>query len=420
MTSSLERIRGRVLAPDPHTPRLVDWPDALIEIDARGRITDVRAAPADCEVPETWPGAVVLPGFVDCHLHYPQTRIIGSASGPLLPWLERSVFPEEARFADDAHAVAVADEFCAAMIAQGTTSAGVFSSSHPSATQILLEALDRAGLRAVTGVTLMDREAPDAVTLGADAALAALEGLLDRHHGEVAGVVIEPLVQGAAGMIVSPPGFLRGVRELCDGANALLICDEVATGFGRTGRMFACEHEGVSPDLMAVAKGITGGYLPLAATLATEDLYEGFLANYQDMKHFFHGHTYTANPVAAAVAIANLDLFETDRTLERLQPKIERLAKGLERFRAHPNVGDVRQKGFMVGIELVRDRATKEAHPPEEKICIRVTDEARRRGVIIRPLAPALVLMPPLAITDEELDFLLDVTYASVEAVLGT
>ena len=183
MTSSLERIRGRVLAPDPHTPRLVDWPDALIEIDARGRITDVRAAPADCEVPETWPGAVVLPGFVDCHLHYPQTRIIGSASGPLLPWLERSVFPEEARFADDAHAVAVADEFCAAMIAQGTTSAGVFSSSHPSATQILLEALDRAGLRAVTGVTLMDREAPDAVTLGADAALAALDELRERWHG---------------------------------------------------------------------------------------------------------------------------------------------------------------------------------------------------------------------------------------------
>ena len=183
MSSPFELIRGRVLAPDPDARRIELWDDALIHVDARGRITDLRAAPADCEVPETWPGAVVLPAFVDCHLHYPQTRIIGSASGPLLPWLERSVFPEEARFGHDAHARAVAEEFCAAMIAQGTTSAGIFSSSHPSATQILLETLDRRGLRAATGVTLMDREAPDAVTLSADAAIAALDELRERWHG---------------------------------------------------------------------------------------------------------------------------------------------------------------------------------------------------------------------------------------------
>lgn len=253
----------------------------------------------------------------------------------------------------------------------------------------------------------------------AAAALAELEALMNAHRAELAAVVIEPLVQGAAGMVVSPPGFLAGVRELCDAANCLLVCDEVATGFGRTGKMFACEHEGVSPDLLCVAKGITGGYLPLAATLATEEIFEGFLANYEDMKHLFHGHSYTANPLAAAAALANLDVFEKDRTLERLQPKIARLARGLERFGAHPCVGDVRRQGFMAGVELVSNRETKENHPPEEKVTQRICREARRRGLIIRPLGPVLIFMPPLAIADDELDFLIETTYASLEAVLG-
>ncbi|PRP90100.1 Guanine deaminase [Enhygromyxa salina] len=183
MPAQLELIRGRVLAPDPDKRRIAAWPDALIRIDPRGRITELCAAPADCELPETWPGAVILPGFVDCHLHYPQTRIIGSASGPLLPWLQRSVFPEEARFAEREYASVVAEEFCDAMIAQGTTSAGVFSSSHPLAAQVLLETLDRRGLRAVTGVTLMDRSAPDSCTLAADPAIAALAELHERWHG---------------------------------------------------------------------------------------------------------------------------------------------------------------------------------------------------------------------------------------------
>jgi guanine deaminase len=183
MSPRLEFIRGRVLAPDPEQRRIAAWPDALIRIDADGRIAEFAAAPADCAIPETWPGAVVLPSFVDCHLHFPQTRIIGSASGPLLPWLQRSVFPEEARFADPDHAAAVAEEFCDALIAQGTTSAGVFSSSHPIAAEALLETLDRRGLRAVTGVTLMDRSAPAEVTLDADAALAALDALRERWHG---------------------------------------------------------------------------------------------------------------------------------------------------------------------------------------------------------------------------------------------
>jgi len=172
-----------VLAPDPDHRRITLWPDAVIEIDEAGRISALTAAPADCELSETWPGAVVLPSFVDCHLHYPQTRILGSASGPLLPWLERSVFPEEAQFETLAHAASVAEEFCDAMIAQGTTCAGIFSSSHPGATQVLLETLDRRGLRALTGVTLMDRAAPDELTLDADRALAALEQLHAQWHG---------------------------------------------------------------------------------------------------------------------------------------------------------------------------------------------------------------------------------------------
>ena len=148
-------------------------------------------------------------------------------------------------------------------------------------------------------------------------------------------MIIEPLVQGAAGMLVHPPGYLRAVRELCDRHGALLICDEVATGFGRTGRMFACEHEGVAPDLLCLAKGITGGYLPLAATLATEEVYEGFLGEYEEFRTFFHGHTYTGNPLACAAALATLDVFEEERTLERLAPKIELLGRPAGGRRGH-------------------------------------------------------------------------------------
>ncbi len=154
-----------------------------------------------------------------------------------------------------------------------------------------------------------------------------LDALLSEHRGEVAAVIVEPLVQGAAGMLMQPPGYLRRVRELCDEHDVLLICDEVATGFGRTGTMFACEHEQVSPDLMCVAKGLTGGYLPLAATLTTERIYEGFLGRADEYRTFFHGHTFTGNPLACAAAIATLEIFERDRTLERLGPKIDLLSE---------------------------------------------------------------------------------------------
>jgi adenosylmethionine-8-amino-7-oxononanoate aminotransferase len=240
-----------------------------------------------------------------------------------------------------------------------------------------------------------------------------MDKLLAEHGGAVAAVIMEPLVQGAAGMLLHPPGYLRAVRELCDRHGVLLILDEVATGFGRTGRMFACEHEGVAPDLMCVAKGITGGYLPLAATLATEEIYEGFLGEHEEFRTFFHGHTYTGNPLACAAALATLDVFREERTLERLQPKIELLGELLQPVWAHAAVRQVRRRGFMVGIELV-------PHPLADRIGHRVSLEARRRGAIIRPLGDVVVMMPPLSISHEDLRRLVGITAEAIEAATGS
>jgi adenosylmethionine-8-amino-7-oxononanoate aminotransferase len=236
-----------------------------------------------------------------------------------------------------------------------------------------------------------------------------MERLLREHEGQVAAVIMEPLVQGAAGMLVHPEGYLRAVRDLCDRHDVLLILDEVATGFGRTGRMFACEHEHVSPDLLCLAKGITGGYLPLAATLASERIYEGFLGEFEEFRAFFHGHTYTGNPLACAAALATLDVFREERTLERLGPKIGLLAALLEPLAAHPAVREVRRRGFMVGIEL-------DEFPLDLRMGHRVTLEARRRGAIIRPLGDVVVLMPPLAISEADLRRLVTITADAIEA----
>jgi adenosylmethionine-8-amino-7-oxononanoate aminotransferase len=235
-----------------------------------------------------------------------------------------------------------------------------------------------------------------------------LADLLAAHGDTIAAVIVEPLVQGAAGMLMQPDGYLRRVREMCDDYGVLLICDEVATGFGRTGRMFACEHEDVVPDLLCVGKGITGGYLPLAATLTTERLYEGFLGAYEDYRSFFHGHTYTGNPLACAAGIATLETFERERTLEQLAPKIELLTRLLEREVAPlPAVAEVRQRGFMVGIELTE-------RPAAERTGHRVTLAARRHGAILRPLGDVVVLMPPLAISEADLVRLVTITATAI------
>jgi adenosylmethionine-8-amino-7-oxononanoate aminotransferase len=234
-----------------------------------------------------------------------------------------------------------------------------------------------------------------------------LEELLKIRGNSIAALVVEPLVQGAAGMLVWPEGALKKMRDLTRKHKILLIADEVATGFGRTGKMFACEHEGVVPDFLCMAKGITGGYLPLAATLTTQKVYDGFLFDYKEQKTFFHGHTYTGNPLACAAALANLEVFQKDRTLARLAPKIKFLAKKLKMFYNLPSVAELRQRGFMAGIEL-KGR-------PEDRLGARVCQAVRKYGVILRPLGNVIVLMPPLSISVEELDYLLMATYSAIE-----
>jgi len=239
----------------------------------------------------------------------------------------------------------------------------------------------------------------------------ALAKMLDRHGEETAAVIVEPLVQGAGGILVQPPGYLRRVRELCDEHRVLLICDEVATGFGRTGTMFACEQESVSPDFLCLGKGLTNGYMPLAATLATDRVYDGFLGEHEEFRTFFHGHTFTGNPLACAAAIASLDVFEREHTLERLQPKIDRLHELLAGVAAMDEVAEVRGRGMMVGIDLGE-------HDPALRLGHRVTLEARRRGAIVRPLGDTVVLVPPLAISKRDLGRLVAITAASIrEAV---
>ncbi len=247
--------------------------------------------------------------------------------------------------------------------------------------------------------------------------LDSLREILRKHHTSTAALIVEPLVQAAAGMLVWPAGIYKKMSELCKEYNVLLIADEVAVGIGRTGSMFASDLEGVTPDILCIAKGISAGYLPLALTLTTQKIFDGFLGEHKEQKTFFHGHTYTGNPLACAAALANLELFKKEKTLEKLQPKIKFLKEELEKFKELPMVGDVRQKGFMVGIELVRDKATKEPYGWEEKIGIKVCQKVREYGVILRPLGNVIVLMPPLSISKLELEQLLDVTHKAISFI---
>jgi adenosylmethionine-8-amino-7-oxononanoate aminotransferase len=254
----------------------------------------------------------------------------------------------------------------------------------------------------------------------AEASLAAAEALFRAHGHELAALVIEPLVQGAAGMLMQPKGFLKRLAKLCREHEVLLIADEVATGFGRTGTLFAVEQEDVRPDLMCVAKGLTGGYLPLAATLATEEVYSAFLGEVREQRTFFHGHTYTGNPLACAAALANLRLFETERTLERIKPTVAALTEELVKVAELPHVGEVRQRGMMVGIELVKSRRTKEEYPYGERMGHQVCRAVRKRGIILRPLGNVVVLMPPLSLTVPEARRLGSVVREAIAEVTGT
>lgn len=246
------------------------------------------------------------------------------------------------------------------------------------------------------------------------------ERIVRKQKDDTCAVVIEPIMQGAAGMINQPEGFLKTIWKITRENGLHFIADEVATGFGRTGTMFACEQEAIEPDFLCLAKGITGGYLPLAATVTTEEVFSGFLGRFEDYRTFFHGHTYTGNPLACAVAVENLELFRKDRTIEMMADKVGLLSKELERFKELPHVGEVRQRGFMVGIELVKNKKTKKTYGPQERIGQRVIAEARKNGVIIRPLGDVVVLMPPPAIDVLTLKELVGTTYDCVKKITGT
>ncbi len=255
-------------------------------------------------------------------------------------------------------------------------------------------------------------EGMPAPTLGES--LAALERMLEEHRGTVAALIMEPLVQAAGGILVHPPGFLRGVRELTARHDVLLVLDEVAVGFGRTGTLFACEQEQVVPDLLCLAKGLTAGYLPMAATLTTERIWRAFLGTHAERRTFFHGHTYGGNPLAAAVGIASLDIFLDEQVLEGLAPKIARLGEHAARLARLDHVGDVRQCGLMLGLDLVADAASGRAYPWEEKRGTRACLAARGHGALLRQLGDTVVIMPPLCVSLEEIDLLANAAEAGI------
>lgn len=246
--------------------------------------------------------------------------------------------------------------------------------------------------------------------------LDALQKVIEEQHIKIAAFIIEPLVMGAAGMITFPDGYLTKVRELCTTYDILLIADEVATGFGRTGKMFACEHEGISPDIMTVAKGLTGGYLPLAATLTTEEIYNAFLGDPSEYKTFFHGHSYTGNQLACSVARANLELFKKEQIILALSGKIKTIELELEKFRGLLHVGEIRQVGMIAGIELVRNTISREPYLPGDEIIKSVIYEAQQRGMITRPLGNVIVFIPPLSSTPQELQEMINILYESIKS----
>ncbi|MBM4056072.1 MAG: adenosylmethionine--8-amino-7-oxononanoate transaminase [Planctomycetes bacterium] len=244
-----------------------------------------------------------------------------------------------------------------------------------------------------------------------------LEKILQEHADNVAAMIMEPLVQGAGGMLTHPKDYLAGVSRLCKKYNVLLILDEIMTGFGRTGKMFACEHENVVPDLMTLSKGINGGYMPLAVTLTTQEIYDAFLGEYSSLKTFFHGHTYTGHPLGCAASLASINLFEKEDIINNLQPKIHYLKDRLQSFRILKHVGDIRQCGLIAAIELVKDKDTKEPYLWTERIGMQICIEARKHGLLIRPLGHIIVIMPPIVIKNEEIDRMLNIIHHSIQLI---
>src|SRR6266511_1825250 len=254
----------------------------------------------------------------------------------------------------------------------------------------------------------------------AQASLAELEGLLEEEGHRIACLVVEPLIQAAAGMRTMPSGFLAALERLCREHDVLFFADEVATGFGRTGELFACEHEAVEPDIMTLGKGLTGGSLPVAATLVSDAIYDAFYRDFAELKALYHGHSFTGNQLGCAVALASLDLFEQDERIRHVQESSRVVARRLEPVAALPHVGDVRQCGLMIGIELVADRETKEPFDWRDRTGHRVCGRARELGMLTRPLGDVVVFMPPLASEAEDLQAMLSILHQAIEDVTRT
>lgn len=247
-----------------------------------------------------------------------------------------------------------------------------------------------------------------------------VEKILAAHHEEIAAMIVEPLVQAAAGMLTQPKGYLKRLRELTEKYNVLFLVDEVATGFGRTGKMFACDHEDVSPDFMMVAKGITGGYLPLAATFMTDEIYNAFLGDYTQQRTFFHGHSYTGNPLCCAAGLANLEIFREEKVIESLEAKIAAARTKFATFKQLKHVGEVRQQGLMIGIELAENPEKKIPFSWNMAVGAKVCKKTREYGLIIRPIGSVVVFMPPLISTVVEIEHMIDIIYKSIQEVTET
>ena len=266
-----------------------------------------------------------------------------------------------------------------------------------------------------TSVPNASPDNPDQERQQLDYWISELEKLLELHHETLAGVVIEPLVQAAAGIKVQASGFLKRARELTRRFDTLLIADEIAVGFGRTGTLFACEQESVDPDILILSKGLTGGYLPLAATLVTDEIYETFLGDPWLGRTFYHGHTYTGNPLACAAALASIRLIDENQVLKNSQRLEGVLRRELESLKAHPNIKEIRQKGTMVGIEIAIDG---EPFPVELRIGHQVTLACRKRGVVLRNIADVIVLMPAPAMPEPLVEELCHVVGESIAEVM--
>lgn len=249
---------------------------------------------------------------------------------------------------------------------------------------------------------------------------AHMEQTLAKHHAEIAAVIVEPLIQGAGGMRMYHPIYLQLLREACDRYQVHLIHDEIAVGFGRTGTMFACEQAGITPDFLVLSKALTGGYLPMAAVLTTDDVYQAFYADYATLRAFLHSHTYTGNPLACAAALATLDIFAEDDVIESNKLLSARMARATEHLKDHPHIAEVRQTGMALAVEMVADKASKTPYPWQERRGLRVYQHALSRGALLRPLGSVVYFLPPYVITPEQIDFLAEVASEGIDLATRT